>query len=288
MSEPVTTTPETSGNSPGAVLKRCREYHEISLEEASQTTKIGISYLKALEEDRISGFANLTYLKGFLRIYATYLGLNPDDMARMYDKLYGTKDEKNNLENSSEKSSRPARGLISLRKLMVPAILLLLILITAALFKRQPSPTVRTSQPVTTTAATPPVSAVQPVRTSAKIIRPAPSGTEEARPESKTTVPDGSDKPVGLKKPADPGRGFILKIRVTQNGTLTAAVDGSAAQQYELTVGDIIEWKAEKSVALDVSNAGGVDVELNGKPFKQLGPSGKPAYVVLDAEGIKP
>ena len=99
---------------------------------------------------------------------------------------------------------------------------------------------------------------------------------------------NASDKLVQPKKPADTGKGFILKIKVTQNGNLHAVVDGTVAQPYELTVGDVIEWKAEKSVALDLSNAGGVDVELNGKPLKQLGPPGKPAYVVLDADGIKP
>src|ERR1043166_4900331 len=84
------------GSSPGAILRRCREFHGISLEEASKTTKIGISHLTALEYDRISEFANRAYLMGFLRIYATFLGLNPDDIARMYDKFFGVQSEKPN------------------------------------------------------------------------------------------------------------------------------------------------------------------------------------------------
>jgi hypothetical protein len=90
------------------------------------------------------------------------------------------------------------------------------------------------------------------------------------------------------KRPADGAKGFILKIKVTQNGTLAAAVDDSGPQQYELTSGDIIEWKAERKVTLELSNAGGVEVELNGKPYKALGLPGKPAYIELDADGIKP
>lgn len=287
MSETVTTPADTSGNSPGAVLKRCREFHDISLEEASQTTKIGISYLKSLENDNVSGFANLTYLKGFLRIYATYLGLNADDMARMYDKLYGGKDGKIDVKSSPAKGARQVRRLVSLKKLTLPAVLLLLILITATLFKRQPTTTIHLSQPVAAPSAAPPVSAVQSIITTARI-RSAPPETVENRAESKADVTNGSDKLQPPKTPADNGKGFILKIKVTQNGYLNAAVDGSAAQAYELTVGDIIEWKAEKSVSLDLSNAGGVDVELNGKPLKQLGAAGKPVYVVLDADGIKP
>jgi cytoskeletal protein RodZ len=288
VSERVTTSVETSGNSPGAVLKRCREFHDIPLEEVSQTTKIGIVYLRALEEDQISVFANLTYLKGFLRIYSDYLGLNPDDMARIYDKLYGAKDGKSKVERAPAKIERPARRLVTLQKLLLPVVLLLLILITASFFKRQSTPALRPPQPAATPSVTLPVSAVQPIHTSAKSSM-APAKIEESRVEAKVPVTDGSDKFPQSKKAADTGKGgFILKIRVTQNGNLNAAVDGLVAQQYELTVGDIIEWKAQKNVALDLSNAGGVDVELNGKPLQPLGPVGKPAQVVLDAEGIRP
>ena len=283
MSETITTPLDTSVNSPGAVLKRCREYHDITLEEASQTTKIGIYYLKSLEEDRISGFANLTYLKGFLRIYSVYLGLNPDDMARMYDKLYGVKDGKSNAENSPASCARPARRMVPLKKLALPAFLLLLILITATFFKKQPSPAIRMTKPVAIPSEALPVSAVQPILTSSKIRR-APPVIEE----SKTPLTNIADKAPQSIKPADHGKGFVLKIKVIRNGNLNAVVDDSAAQAYELTVGDVIEWKAEKSVALDLSDAGGIDVELNGKHFKQLGPRGKSAYVLFDADGIKP
>jgi hypothetical protein len=52
-------------------------------------------------------------------------------------------------------------------------------------------------------------------------------------------------------------------------------------------VGDIIEWKANRTINLELSNSGGVEVELNGKQLKPFGVSGKPAFIVLDAEGIR-
>lgn len=287
VSETVITSADTSGSSPGAVLKRCREFHEITLEDASQATKIGVSYLKSLEGDQISGFANLTYLKGFLRIYATYLGLNPDDIARMYEKLYGAKDGKNNPGLSGAKSGRRALSMAFLRKLALPAVLLLLILVIASLFKRQPPPTIRQLKPEVSPSASLPLPSVQSVITSAKG-RAVPKTDEERKSEPGATVESGSDKlPPQVTHP-DQGRGFILKIRVTQNCNLSAAVDELGVQLYELTVGDIIEWKVDKSVALDLSNAGCVDIELNGKPLKQIGAPGKPVYVVVGSDGIKP
>jgi len=277
---------ESAGSSPGAILRRCREFHGLTLEEASETTKIGISHLKALEDDLIREFANQAYLKGFLRIYATYLGLNSDDIARMYDKLFGVQGESKEPVRVPVTSSRPERRLISLKKLLFPAVLLAVILITATFFKPAPAPVVRPPIPLAVVAPIVQNPAVQAVLSSVQ----AKKTDQESVPkkvEKRAEEPSFVESVVLPKSPADTAKGFILKIKVTQNGTLAATVDGSDVQQYELTSGDIIEWKAEKKVTLELSNAGGVDVELNGKPYKPLGPPGKSAYVELDADGIK-
>lgn len=284
VSDSVPSSPETSGGSPGTILRRCREFHGITLEEVSETTKIGVSHLKALEDDQIREFANQAYLKGFLRIYATYLGLNSDDVARMYDKIFGIQGENPDPTRSSLAPVHPQRRLISLKKLLFPAFLLALILVTATFFKRPPEPPVRQSQPVA--IVTPPVqNAVQMVQSSARNKTDAVTSSRKA--EKRLAEPPEPEVAVTQKRSAEASNGFILKIKVTQSGTLTATVDSSGPQQYELASGDIIEWKAEKKVALDLSNAGGVDVELNGKPCKSLGPSGKPVYVEFDVDGVK-
>lgn len=286
LPDSVPSTPETMGGSPGTVLRRCREFHGITLEEASEATKIGISYLKALECDQIREFANQAYLKGFLRIYATYLGLNSDDVARMYGKLFGVPDDKPDPVRASAAPTRQPRRLISLKKLLFPALLLAMILITATFFNRPPPPLVRQPQPVAVVAPPPPIAAVQTVQSSVRV-KKAERDIPPPVPELLPTEPSGSEEPVVAARPAETAKGFILKIKVTQNGTLTATVDDSGSQQYELEVGDVIEWKADKKVTLELSNAGGVDVELNGKPYKSLGPSGKPVYIELDASGVK-
>lgn len=287
VSDQVSSSPEASGSSPGSVLRRCREFHGLTLEEASETTKIGITHLKALEEDKIGEFANQAYLKGFLRIYATYLGLNSDDVARMYEKLFGTQGEKPDTQTSLS-PTRPPRRLLSLKKLLFPALLLALILITATFFKSSPELPIRQPQQAPPIASLPQKAAIQTLQSSVRVIKTEQDLLQPPPMAERTSAePPASEKNVTSNRTADAVKGFILKIRVTQNGTLTATVDDSGSQQYELTVGDFIEWKAEKKVALELSNAGGVDVELNGKPYKSLGAAGKPVYVELDADGIK-
>jgi len=294
VSDTVTASPESSSSSPGAILKRCREFHGFSLEDASETTKIGVSYLKALEEDRVGDFANLTYLKGFLRIYAAYLGLNADDMARMYDKLHGQTDVDKAAETKSVKRVQPLKNLIPLRKLALPVVLFALILVVATFFNRSPAPPAAPPQPTAVQApavpAAVPAIPVQAVVSSAKPtpVVSAKKEKETLESESRPLPAEPEEKQLVSNLPEEDGKSFILKIRVTQNGTLVAVVDGSAPQSYELTVGDIIEWKAEQSVSLDVSNSGIIDVVLNGKHLKQMVSAGKPVYAEFDADGIKP
>jgi cytoskeleton protein RodZ len=286
LSEIETHTIDPSAASPGAILKRCREYHEISLIEAEEATKIGANYLQALEEDQTGQFASLTYLKGFLRIYTTYLGLNPDDMIRLYDKLYtaaGTQgDHKTNSAGSGEATLRKK---FPLQKLAMPAILLVLILITAAIVNRTPAPPLRQSQPAATVAPVA-VPAVLPIRSSAKLSpptdKPEEAASEQQRPDSSQPAQNRLQSP-----PPEGAKGFIVRMKVTQSGTLTVTIDGSTSQGYDLIVGDSIEWKADRSITLELSNSGGVEVELNGKQLKPFGQTGKPAVVVLDAEGLR-
>ncbi|HIJ94419.1 MAG TPA: hypothetical protein HPP94_01490 [Desulfuromonadales bacterium] len=278
---------ETAPSSPGAILKRCREYHEISLEEAADTTKIGISHLSALEDDQISEFANRAYLKGFLRIYAAYLGLNSDDLSRMYDKLYGITGETGDAGTAPTeiKSTRPDRRLMLLKKLAFPGLLLLLVLITATFFRR-PSPSPVRPSPLVAATPPSPVSAIQPQLSAARNKMELPPVNTTPKVPAPVLKPEPETEQIDVR-PAETTKGFVLKIKVIQNGTMTANVDGAGGQNYELSTGDIIEWKIDRGVTLELSDAGGVEIELNGKPYKQLGPQGKPGYAEFNANGLK-
>lgn len=277
---------DPSAASPGAILKRCREYHDLSLEEAEESTKIGANYLMALETDQISQFSSMAYLKGFLRIYATYLGLNPDDMIRLYEKLYlaGSSGAGEHASRSAVPGEPSLRKKIPFQKLALPAVILVLILITAAIINRSPPRPVRQDQPasITIPLALPPV---QQAQSSARPAVPAKKQDEvivlkkrdDAQPPTQNVV---------QKTPPESAKGFVVRLKVTQGGILKVIIDGSTSQNYDLAVGDRIEWKADRTISLDLSNAGGVEAELNGRLLKPFGPSGNPVTVVLGPEGV--
>ncbi|AEJ62425.1 transcriptional regulator, XRE family [Spirochaeta thermophila DSM 6578] len=68
----------------GAVLKNAREEKGISLYQAEKDTFILRRYLEALEAEDFSAFPGETYLMGFLKSYAEYLGLDPQRMVSLY------------------------------------------------------------------------------------------------------------------------------------------------------------------------------------------------------------
>jgi cytoskeleton protein RodZ len=278
---------DPSAPSPGAILKRCREYHDLSLEEAEESTKIGANYLLALEEDQVSQFSSLAYLKGFLRIYATYLGLNPDDMIRLYEKLYSANNEGADQSAGTAGVGDPApRKKFPLQKLAMPAVILALILITATIINRAPSPPVRQNPPASVTApivAPPILETHSSARQTGPAIIPEEAVVEQKRSDPPPPAPNRAKKTV-----AESTRGFVVRLKVTQGGTLTVTIDGSASQDYDLVVGDSIEWKADRTITLELSNAGGVEAELNGRQLKPFGQAGKTATVVIDPEGIRP
>ncbi len=71
----------------GDRLKKVREEKGYSIEQVSRETNIARKYLRALENEEFSDFPGDTYLLGFLRNYADYLGLDSDEMASAYKNL---------------------------------------------------------------------------------------------------------------------------------------------------------------------------------------------------------
>jgi len=71
--------------SPGKFLRKERETRNISLVEISGFTKIKERHLKAIEEDRYELLPPTLYVKGFLKVYARYLALDPKDVVLQYE-----------------------------------------------------------------------------------------------------------------------------------------------------------------------------------------------------------
>src|SRR5687768_1508816 len=70
----------TLGPPVGETLQLARERKGVDLYRAERDTKIRLRYLSALEDGDYAELPAPVYTKGFLRNYAIYLGLEPDDI----------------------------------------------------------------------------------------------------------------------------------------------------------------------------------------------------------------
>src|SRR5215211_5326600 len=68
----------------GNTLSRARRARGITIEDAERDTHVSRRYLQALEAEDFSVFPAPVYARGFLRTYARYLGLNPDEVIRIF------------------------------------------------------------------------------------------------------------------------------------------------------------------------------------------------------------
>ena len=68
----------------GNTLSRARRARAITLEDVERDTHVSKRYLEALENEDFSIFPAPVYARGFLRTYSRYLGLNPEELIRIF------------------------------------------------------------------------------------------------------------------------------------------------------------------------------------------------------------
>jgi helix-turn-helix protein len=78
-----------TGTGIGRALKRAREVRGKSLEEASRETRIRPEYLQALEREAFDRLLGDVYVRGFLRSYSSYLGMDADRIIDAYSRTHG-------------------------------------------------------------------------------------------------------------------------------------------------------------------------------------------------------
>lgn len=101
----------------GEKLKRLRSERRISLSEVSRATKIQIGYLVRLEEDQYDKLPADVYVKGFLRSYADFLGIESQVLIRWFEKERGIK-------MNLEKSRQPEKKVRKIKPVKVSAYVL--------------------------------------------------------------------------------------------------------------------------------------------------------------------
>ena len=255
---------------PGEQLRRARERQGVSLEEAARITCIGRAYIESLESDRYEELPSPAYVKGMIRSYARILDLPAEPLIAGYEQQGG------DTEEGSDETSRG--GASSLAGRPWPLLLIIGVIICAGyLFAQRDAGHESHSSPADTVMRPPlPAQGILPPRSSS--LRPI---LPRALP---VELPSRTESRVE-STPAPAAKTAVLRVKVASDCFLVITVDDAPPQQYDLKSGDQVEWMGERYFVLEMTNAGAIDAELNGRPLPPLGKSGDAATVVVTAEG---
>lgn len=268
----------------GADLRSARERLGVELTEAAQTLRIGLGYLQALEEGRLSALPASAYALGFLRTYAAALGLDPEEMVRRF---------RAEAVEVSQKTELAFPAPVPERGLPAGAIMLLGVVLLGAVYAgwyrlsgegRLPAETVtpiperlaplaeQAIPPVMATRIQPQVEPVGPAQiangeppVAAPVISPSSAAAAPVNPLPQRPPPV-------LDANGDPSR---VVIRATADAWIQVRDKGGAILLNKvLKPGE--SWPAPNRAGLTFTtgNAGGTEVVLDGTPMSGMGGAG--------------
>ena len=253
----------------GELLKEARQNKGVSLEEVEEELKIRSRYLQALEEEDFSIMPPEVYVRGFLRNYAVYLGLDPEEARALYKREFAEKGRKPDLlgragriagEEIGPRAFPMDRSLTQTRLLAFPFLVAALAILAVSLLGlwafREYYPLPAETEPE--------IKAVVTAR------QPRPTFTPTSVVTPTTPAPVGTPTPKVYA-------GVDVELVMLERAWLQVHVDGEKVFEGVFDEGTKINWSGKESVAVRCNNAGGVEVILNGQ---SLGPLGKRGQVV--------
>lgn len=272
----------------GEALRAEREKKGLSIQDIEKATSIRALYLNAIEDGNYSVAPGEVYVKGFIRNYANFLGLDPQQMIDLYRQSQAPAEPPETQEAAaepakessvSEKMIRKRQKASSWTKRYI-AIALIIAAGGAALWafggalspakpqadknlaETKPAPGPAVQQPPAAVPSPPPAS--------------VPAPTAPAKPNEATAPGTAATKPV------------VVSAKFTDRCWILVTADGKQIFEGTPKVGDSLTWQGEREVTVRMGNAGAVDIIYNGKSAGKLGDVGEVAVKTFTANAIKP
>jgi len=297
---------ETGLPSFGQKLKLEREKRNITLEQISVSTKIGIRMLQALEEDKFNQLPGGIFNKGFVRAYSRFLGLDEDQTIADYLQASGdalpasnetaareegfrenaahenvtreNKDKVSRLEASADAPPRQVPWGVFAGALLVVALAL------SFWSHRRREHTRQAARPTPATVATQVSGQVSgsDLPTTSSPTTGSPTGVSAPSLVSKTSHDAATASPAATQGE------FTVVIQAREESWTTITADGKTISSELLPAGSEREIRGRKEIIVRTGNAGAVDFRFNGKKVDTGGDYGEVKTVTFGPHGILP
>jgi hypothetical protein len=298
---------EESARPLGTWLRQRREELGISLDQAEADTRIRARYLEALESEDFEALPDPVVGRGFLRNYANYLELDPQEASSRFSQFVAPPPtEPLPGEGSAafgDEVFRPVPlhdmpGFGSRRNWIAGLVAVLLVVALALLAWWAYPRAAGWLADLRDDGGTGPTPTQQPVMTS------PPTATETAVVaivETATATDTPTETPLTLEPTLSPTwtptltpspspsppvyTGIFLELVFTGTSWIQVTVDGVRQFQGELEPETYRSWYGEERIELRVGNAGAVLVTLNGQALGTLGEPGEVIDRVFEKVG---
>jgi cytoskeletal protein RodZ len=300
----------------GEFFRQVRETKGLTIDEVASKTRIRSDFVKALEDGNFAKLPDQVFARGFVRSYARSLGLDEEDAVHRFAESAGSfYDKQGERERLRQRQVEEDRRRRANRKAVTIAVMIAVLTLIFLLSREQSSVVVRRSVP----DAPPPSKKTQPIKegqglqqrseaenpqasATAKLPDPPPIAmkppAEKAQPIPDQPAPRAVDPApvatlpaVGLSEgplaglsvdgPVNSDEPLVLDLEATELSWVVVQIDAGSPQEALLRPGQRAQWKAQDQFMVTLGNAGGVRAELNGKPQRPFGPSGKVVRDVL-------
>ena len=232
----------------GQELRRERELRGVALSDISKITKISLTFLQALEDDRLNILPGEFFIKGMIRGYAKCIGLDENQALNIYQHSLQQKEldqahEKRKRESPILRSRRSHTSLILVTALILVAVSVMIIMGFA--LKRT------TAQKADSAPARGPAAGPAAVQSLPASPPPAPAVPAEAKVEE-----------------------LSLRLVFQQETWVRVSADGRTVLDQVKLPGEIVTFTCRQEFLLTTGNAGGFRYALNGRDGKSLGGAG--------------
>ncbi len=280
----------------GDTLRQARRARGLSLEDAERETRIPFKYLAALENQEYGSLPTLVYARGILRAYARFLELDPDPLVAQF-RPPRPRDDHGAIRPALPlaPSGPPLSGSLLVGLLVALGVALLTIYLYgqyAALSDSLqaperpataggldiPEPLIAPWTPLPLATLPPLLVAAAPPAEEPAEPAEAPESVETPGPGTPTAVPQPTATPTVPPSPTPsplPRAAVVVEARVTERCYLQVWSDGQQVLAETVEPGTSRAFTANDRLQMRVSNAGAVQVLVNGEPQGRLGTPGQ-------------
>ena len=269
----------------GDRLKKEREKRGMTLDEVSNTTKISVRLLKALEQEKFDQLPGGVFNKGFVRSYAKHLGLDDDAVVADYLEASGEAAPPSTLAEPTNVQNEGSSPWAELPWGMLGGLLVVGILLFAAWFyyshRSHEKVTARGSalEPAAVSASLPPSTSASP----SPVLPDAVSGTVGE------VSKDSTSAPTAATPTASPASGsFELTLQALDEVWVSTTADNQPTSEVTLEVGQSKTIQASGKVVLRVGDPSALQVSMGGQKIALHGVKGEPKTVTFTASGLQP